>query len=1627
VIPELVGPVLPLRRPVVCQNAQVSTLEAVLDQLYFSATTQRDKGDKFERLMLQFFKTDLQWSDRFSDVWMWMDWPDRHGLPDTGIDLVARDAATGDTVAIQCKFYDPAHYLAKEDIDSFLSASGKRPFGQRLVVSTTDKWGKNAEATIEDQQIPVQRLRFLDLAESSIDWSQFDLSTPEVMTLRDRKQLRPHQKTALAKVRAGLATSDRGKLIMACGTGKTFTSLRIAEDLLPEGGRVLFLVPSISLLSQSLREWAIETEADLRPFAVCSDVKVGKRTRAQSDEDISVVDLAIPATTNAARLHAQLSDAHAGAGKLNVVFSTYQSIAVVAEAQAMGLPDFDLVICDEAHRTTGATLAGVDESAFVKVHDAGFLRATKRLYMTATPRIYDDASKAKAGQAQAVIASMDDEALYGPELHRLGFGEAVSAGLLTDYKVLVLAVDEKSVSRTFQAQMADENSELKLDDVAKIVGCWNGLAKRGQLETGFTADPAAMTRAVAFARTIKDSQKFAALFKGIVADYLTQTGIVDDEPGGDHPLLCDVQHVDGTFNVLARNEKLDWLKGQLDERECRVLSNARCLSEGVDVPALDAVMFLNPRKSVVDVVQSVGRVMRLAPGKKYGYIILPIGIPADLTPEEALRDNDRFAVVWEVLQALRAHDERFDAMVNKIELNRASDDRIQIIGVGGRESGDRDGSSDPGDVKPVQGQFVFPDLGEWRDSIYAKIVQKVGSRRYWEDWAKDVARIAEAHTTRITALLDDPALPVHGEFDTFLTGLRGNLNESITRADAIDMLAQHLITRPVFDALFEGYSFAEHNPVSQVMQTMLDTLDAYNLQAENETLDKFYESVRLRAAGIDNAAGKQQIVHDLYEKFFKIAFPKTADAFGIVYTPVEIVDFILRSVEHLLGTEFGASLSDEGVHVLDPFTGTGSFVVRLLQSGLIRPHDLARKYASEIHANEILLLAYYIAAINIEATYHGLVSATDPDAGYEPFTGIVLTDTFQMTEDGDVLDTAVFPTNNERATHQLGLDIRVIVGNPPYSVGQTSANDNNANLKYTSLDGHIETTYAARSGATNKNSLYDSYIRAIRWASDRINDAGIIGFVTNGGFIDSNTADGLRKSLADEFATIYVYNLRGNQRTAGELSRREGGKIFGAGSRSTVAVTFLVKKAGHTGPATIHYRDIGDYLTREQKLALIAEADLPLVDWQTLTPNNAGDWINQRGDTFETYQPLVDKEQAAIFRLASPGLQTNRDAWVYGSSLGSMLSNVERMTTTFNLESATADGDAGQLGDDPTSISWSSSLRGRAVRREVLEFDASRSRLATYRPFQKQHVYVDRALNHRPGKVWDFFPTLSHENIGIVVMAPRSATEFAAQMVNCVPDLSFYTYTGQFLPRWTYEAVADDAEPQGAFDLADSSDGVVVDGFRRLDNINAVTVADYGASFGPEVTADDVFFYVYGLLHSPDYRALFASDLKKTLPRIPKVPSIDDFRTFVAAGRALADLHIGYESVEPYPLTVTGDHPAGSGSSDVYDWFRVEKMRFAGKATAKDLSTVIYNSRITVSGIPEEAHEYLLGSRSGIEWILERYQVKTDKASGIVNDPNDWSREVGNPRYILDLLARVVTVSVETVRIVKSLPTLILT
>ena len=1062
-----------------------------------------------------------------------------------------------------------------------------------------------------------------------------------------------------------------GNLIMPCGSGKTFVALRTAEGMVGVGGNVLFLTPSISLLSQSMSDWCNDAEVSIKPFGVCSDSTAAKVGQFDEGADIAGYDLAESPSTNAETLVTRFNQTSHAEERMRVVFSTYQSLDVIARAQELGLPEFDLIISDEAHRTTGQRKKGVtieDESGFRRVHDNGFVKSRRRLYMTATPRIYGDRAKRKANQEDLTLVSMDDASLYGPEFHRLGFGEAVDKGILAEYKVVILDVDMEQVGVDLERMLSDEEiSEarvprigqkslvkitLTLDNSALMVGCWNGLRKLGITPNEFKYDPAPSRRAVAFTNKINQSLEFAHYFPQVVQE-------VEKARGSD--LSCHVQHVDGGMNAQKRASALDWLKDVEADSLCNVVSNARCLTEGVDVPALDAILFLYPRRSAIDVVQAVGRVMRKVEGKRFGYIILPIAREPGRTPEETLNDS-RYRYVWQVLNALKSHDDRFEAEINHLALTEGRTDTPYT-----EKRGDL-GESTEGEQVPdipeeevaVQGSLHIVGDEGFQDAIRAKVVDKYADPAFWQKWASTIRQIAIAHESRIRALLRGSDAKVRETFDEYLQGIRDNINDGITEDQAIGMLSQHLVTKPVFDAVFGDFGFVGQNSVSLVMQSTIEALDRHGLERETADLAAFYRDVRTRVRGLTDSAARQDVIKELYGRFIKEALPEAAESLGIAYTPVPVVDYLIRSVEDVLQAEFGASVSDPGVHIIDPFVGTGTFITRLFESGLIGPGDLPRKYQDELHANEMLLLAYYIAAVNIETTYHEAVGDAATES-YQAFDGIVLTDTFEMSESSKPMDSALFPYNNRRIERQKGLDIRVVIGNPPWSA--------NENRDYPTVDQRVRETYADTSVARLSSALYDPYVKAIRQASDRVlgsEQGGIVAFVTNGGFIDNKSFDGFRKAVAQEFDAIYCYNLRGDQRTAGEKSRQEGGKIFGSDSRASVAVLLLVKKPGESHGAKLYYNDIGDYLKREEKLEILDNSSLATTEWQSIRPNAQGDWVNQRSEVFPSLRPLVTRENgevggmASVFMSESVGLVSRRDAWVWNSSDKTLRHNVER-------------------------------------------------------------------------------------------------------------------------------------------------------------------------------------------------------------------------------------------------------------------------------------------------------------------------------------------------------------------------------
>ena len=1580
--------------------------QSVLNHIRERSRSEYRKGELFEQLMQKYFTEDPDYKEQFSEVYLWKEWAQRRTEfdgTDIGVDLVAQKH-DGEYCAIQCKCYAPDTRISKGALDSFLATASLPPFADntRILVNTGGELGENALRTIEPLGDKFRIIRFRDLENSPFEWPDLSIQQPEQLTYKQRKfRLKDHQREAFDDVINGFKTSDRGKLIMACGTGKTFTALKIAEEIAGTEGRVLYLVPSISLLSQAMREWSEQRGVPHSYVGICSDTRAG-----DTAEDSSIQELKIPVTTDPSEISLALHKPDTG--KMTVVFCTYQSLPLIEESQNSGAPQFDIIFCDEAHRTTGVDKPGDKTSPFVLVHDADRIRANKRLYMTATPRLYTENARKKAADYNVEVFSMDDEKKYGPQFHRLPFSKAVELGELSDYKVAIFGISEHEVNAKLSGNTGKYGSEININDATRIIGCWRALQNPENKEKDDeTLRP--LKRVIAFTNRIDESKALAHYWNDIIDD------AIEKLPEDEHPtnFLCETEHVDGTVHALNRKVRLDWLKNENsgdsndeDDSVCRILSNARCLSEGIDVPALDAVIFYKPRKSHIDVVQAVGRVMRKAPGKQFGYVILPVAIPDDKDPAAALNDNERFSNVWSVLNALRSHDDRFDGQINSIDLNKKLPDSI-VIGGGS-------------DWDPEQLSLLPIEIPV--EAILSKIVEKCGDKRYWENWAKDVAEIFDRLVDRIQNLLDNPDNDALSEwFGSFHDELKKTINTSITRDNAIDMMAQHILTSPVFDALFEDYDFSSGNPVANALDNLKKDFAEFGLESETRDLQGFYDSVRSRVSGVKSSHGRQEVLSDLYEQFFKKALKKEAERLGIAYTPIPLVDFVLHSVNDVLQEEFGKTISDENVHVLDPFTGTGTFIVQLLQSGLIQPDDLERKYRKELHANEILLLAYYIASVNIEEAFRGQRGG---DSDYEPFNGIILTDTFNLSnkeETQQELDLQEWlPDNNERAERQQELDIEVIVGNPPWSAWQKSSADDNPNVEYPELEERVRNTYVKHSTASNKNSLYDTYKMAIRWATDRLRkqEQGIVAFVTPATWIDGNVDAGIRACLPEEFSSIYIVNLLGNARIHGEQGRYQGEGVFGNATQSPVAITLLVKNlnAEHDN-CRIYYRDIGDALKREEKLKKISEAISiqGFKDWQIITPNKHYDWIEQRNETFTEFYPLGTKETKAekaddaIFKLFSNGYKTGKDAYIYNFSYDTCAENAERMTQDYFAALSDVEGNPELTVDEVTRrhkshIKWDEDLKKKLRQKRKLEFDEKHIRKVGYRPFVATNCYADYTFAQRKYQIDRIFPDSSSENRVICVPGTGSKIPFSTLITDVMPDLELIN-KGQGFPRWRYTKAGD--APQITVEDASS----------RIDNISNTALQNFRDHYRDDtITKDDIFDYVYGILHAPSYREQFANDLSKMLPHIPYAP---DFRTFAEAGKALADLHLNYEACEQYPhLKVEHRDLTLFSAEEKPEHFLLDKrgMYFKDKNTK---NTLIINKHVQVSDIPAEAQRYVVNGRTPLEWFTNRYKIKQDRASGIINDPNGWFE---NPRDLITAIERIVYVSVESAKIIENLP-----
>ncbi|WP_086290048.1 type ISP restriction/modification enzyme [Campylobacter devanensis] len=1611
---------------------------------------ERTKGTKFELFCVKFLREYELYKKEFEKVDMWDNWG--FGESDSGIDIVAK-THNGEYVAIQCKCYDENTKLDLKQLSTFFITKDRTfnlqgtpiQFTQYMLMDTADDITAKVTKFINDTDISFTRLDYNSIAQANINWAIFDEKGE--IEFYDKKQLRNHQKEAIEAIKKEFEINDRTKLIMACGTGKSLTGIRLFDNMIDNGQIGVFFAPSIALVAQTLKESFEQSEKSFRAFVVCSDKKVGSQN--SDDEDMKAYELPIPPTTDENNL-AKYIKQDLDKNERVIIFSTYQSIDVIIKAQKLLNKEFSLVICDEAHRTAGVKITkdGISqESAFQKVHSDDNIKATKRLYMSATPKIFSQNAKSKADKDNEVeLYSMDDEDIFGREAYNLKFDKALALGLLSEYKVLITIINQEQVAEvtnTLSKAKKDGYVNLNIDGketpvdielIGKILATYKSLLKNDVYTIDTTGNKEAleedtskiMKRAIAFNNSIAVSKTRQSVFSPTIKLY---NDLVKKDNQKVH-----IDHIDGTMNQSIKNTKLSWLKENSDE--IRILSNARCLTEGVDVPALDAVIFFDARDSMVDIVQAVGRVMRKAQNKQYGYIILPIML--DIKNEkdfDQILDSKDFKGVWKILKAIRSHDESLVSEVEftkKIKINAVGDKLTNKETTNGTKGG---GEIEPtsSDIKRDGGSYTQEDLftaqrlEELAKTMYAIIPNKLGDREYWGSFAKNIAKIVPILELRIKELLNSDE-KVKKEIEKFLKALRDNINSSITEQDAITMLIQHIITRPIFEAIFPNGEFKLKNIVSKSMERVYDKLERHSLSDETKSLSSLYKSIGDNANYAKSDKEKQEIIKNLYDNFFNNAFKKESEKLGIVYTPIEVVDFIIHSVNYALKKHFGKELKDKKVNILDGFTGTGTFIVRLIQSGLL-DENLIHKYKNELHANEITLLAYYIANLNISAAYHQALGKSDAHNYLMP-PKLLLTDTFEMEETKEflpALEDEILGENKENRRTQRNTPIDVIIGNPPYSVGQKSGNDDNKNTKYPALFKKIAESYAKESTATNKNSLYDTYKLAIRWASDRIEHNGIIGYVTNGSFIDGNSDDGLRACLEKEFSYIYIINLRGNQRTQGEESRKEGGKIFGGGSRTPVAITLLIKDENYKGQkAEINYFDIGDYLSREQKLNKINYYhDISKVDFTRIIPNKFNDWIDQRDESFNKFvligsKDKGNKEQTIFESVYSRGLEGARDIWIYNFDKKTLAENMDSTINIYNQECEKYAGNKNYsklINRNSKEISWCSSLEPKVFKGIKAVFDKNKIRKAIYRPYCEEYLYYDEMFNHRQGQMPFIFPTNKHHNL-IIAINGIGGADFYSLISNKIVDLGILS-ASQCFPLYYYEKVEDNK-----LNLNDSN-AVIIDGYERKDAIRDWALAEFQKVYNDRnITKEDIFYYIYGLFHSKEYISKYKNNLSKMLPRIPYCI---DFWGFSRIGKELANIHLNYENIDiklskAKLITKTQNSLFDQAEQLSDNDFKVDKMRFEKNVKITDKpSKIIYNNKIVIANIDEKAYDYIVNGKSAIAWVMERYQVKTDEDSGITNDPNLYSDD---PRYIVDLMMKVIEVSLRSVELIEKLPAL---
>ncbi|GAA6787478.1 hypothetical protein BTM495_03970 [Helicobacter pylori] len=1164
----------------------------------------------------------------------------------------------------------------------------------------------------------------------------------------------------------------------------------------------------------------------------------------------------------------------------------------------------------------------------------------------------------------------------------------------------------KKISR-LEAQGTKLDKKLINNEfVCKIIGTHKGLAKQDLIALDDENkkdhslqnknDTTPSQRAISFCKSINTSKNIKDSFETIMECY-------DEElkKKSFKNLTISIDHIDGTMNCKVRLEKLEELN-EFKPNTCKVLSNARCLSEGVDVPALDSIVFFDGKSAMVDIIQAVGRVMRKAKRKQRGYIILPIALEeSEIQNLDEAVNNTNFKNIWKVIKALRSHD---PSLVDEATFK----EKIKIFGSDDNNEANQDDEelqkdkTDKTKQDPKQAQKTLFDailLQDLADAVYNVMPTKLGDRNYWENFTTKTGNIARTLNNRLKDIFEKNPEFFHG----FLDSLKGNIHSNIKEDEALDMITSHIITKPIFDAIF-GDNIK--NPISKALDKMVEKLSTLGLQGETKDLKNLYESVKTEAMHAKSQKSQQELIKNLYNTFFKVAFRKQSEKLGIVYTPIEVVDFILRATNGILKKHFNTDFNDKNITIFDPFTGTGSFIARLLskENGLISDEALKEKFDKNLFAFDIVLLAYYIALINITQ------AAQNRDSSLKNFKNIALTDSLDIYEEKN--NKGVFnlfkdlEENKEIKSTIEKQNIRVIIGNPPYSAGSKSENDNNQNLSHPKLKELVKEKYGKNSTSENVGkTTRDTLIQSIYMASELLKDRGVLGFVVNGGFIDSKSGDGFRKSVAQDFAHLYVLNLRGNARTSGEEKKKEDEGIFGSRSRVTIAIIFFVKDASVRDSA-IHYYDIGDYLKGEEKLNRLANfTDLDAIAFETITPNNKGDWINQRGDAFEKLIPLKrdkKRQNPSVFDINSCGVASGRDPWVYNFSPDALMQNVQKCIDTYNADlkrfnahfreafKQRAKGvksnqlykhlNDKEITTDKTKIAWTRALKNNFIKNKNLqESHEKRIRLALYRPFNKQWLYFDKNLNEEQYQLPKIFPNKDAQNV-VINTGVGNGKNFSALVSDAIPDIHFIGDTNAY-PLYYYDDLGNRHH---------AISGYALNLFRKhYEDIS--------------ITEEEIFYYIYAILHHKGYLEKYKNSLAKEDPRIGLSK---DFKELSILGKELAKLHLNYESGEMH-ASVEYKTLMNAEEKGYYD---VETM-------TKKEDRIHYNNHIAITKIPKKAFDYVVNGKSAIDWVIERYKKTTNQDSLIENNPNDYK----GGKYVFELLCRVIKLSEKSVDLIEKI------